>query len=342
MNTVFLGNQTAEIGANAFAGCSALSDVRIPGSVEAIGEKAFADCENLVLVCPTDSLAQNYAQKNEISTRSEKKSLVNLELYTQSHKQAFLSSEHLDLTGLSLKAVYEDGSSEIVTGGFTALTESRQAGQNTVQLIYGGKCVSYQVEITADPQELETYEIRYEDETGAKLAPGKTAQAMFGSTKTEFAVEILGISQQMRKYRSEWAALKNGYLYIERKKRLDIDETQIYREIQYEYTGLPITPVLALFYNGQELIQGRDYRMDMENNIEVGTGQVRIWGVGEYSGVMVLTFILKIRMTKIRQIPRRPIRRRTRISRNLRNRFWCGRYACQEYQNRSLQEKNSP
>ncbi len=218
MNTVFLGNQTAEIGANAFAGCSALSDVRIPGSVGAIGEKAFADCENLVLVCPTDSLAQNYAQKNEISTRSEKKSLVNLELYTQSHKQAFLSSEHLDLTGLSLKAVYEDGSSEIVTGGFTALTESRQAGQNTVQLIYGGKCVSYQVEITADPQELETYEIRYEDETGAKLAPGKTAQAMFGSTKTEFAVEILGISQQMRKYRSEWAALKNGYLYIERKK----------------------------------------------------------------------------------------------------------------------------
>lgn len=293
LNTVFLGNQTAEIGANAFAGCSALSDVRIPGSVEAIGEKAFADCENLVLVCPTDSLAQNYAQKNEISTRSEKKSLVNLELYTQSYKQAFLSSEPLDLTGLSLKAVYEDGSSEIVTEGFTALTESRQAGQNTVQVIYGGKCVSYQVEITADPQELETYEIRYEDETGAKLAPGKTAQAMFGSIKTEFAVGIPGYIPtneeiQIRVGSSEeWV-----FVYIE-KKRLDIEETQIYREIQYEYTGLPITPVLALFYNGQELIQGRDYRMDMENNIEVGTGQVRIWGVGEYSGVMVFNFYIE-------------------------------------------------
>ncbi len=57
--------------------------------------------------------------------------------------------------------------------------------------------------------------------------------------------------------------------------------------------GCPLLPFWLFFYNGQELIQGRDYRMDMENNIEVGTGQVRIWGVGEYSGVMVFNFYIE-------------------------------------------------
>jgi hypothetical protein len=47
---------TTEIGDSAFAGCSSLASVTIPGSVTAIGEYAFCHCSSLVSVTIPDSV----------------------------------------------------------------------------------------------------------------------------------------------------------------------------------------------------------------------------------------------------------------------------------------------
>lgn len=47
-----------EIGANAFAGCTELTSVQFPESVEKIGDQAFAGCKNLSSVLFPDNLVQ--------------------------------------------------------------------------------------------------------------------------------------------------------------------------------------------------------------------------------------------------------------------------------------------
>lgn len=48
------------------------------------------------------------------------------------------------------------------------------------------------------------------------------------------------------------------------------------------YTGNPIRPVPKISYNGVELIQGVDYTVTYEDNVEVGTGVVTCTGIGKY------------------------------------------------------------
>ena len=50
----------------AFSGCSALKIVRIPSSVYYIADDAFANCGNVIFICPGDSYACQYAIQNGI------------------------------------------------------------------------------------------------------------------------------------------------------------------------------------------------------------------------------------------------------------------------------------
>ena len=61
-------------------------------------------------------------------------------------------------------------------------------------------------------------------------------------------------------------------------------------EKSYTYTGKPIKPPFALNINGKTLVQGEDYRMEILDNINVGTAHVYITGLGDYTGSYVYTF----------------------------------------------------
>ena len=62
------------------------------------------------------------------------------------------------------------------------------------------------------------------------------------------------------------------------------------------YTGAPIEPeveqVCGLRADGQivELVNGRDYEVSYENNIEIGTAMVNVTGIGEYEGCISAEF----------------------------------------------------
>ena len=85
-------------------------------------------------------------------------------------------------------------------------------------------------------------------------------------------------------------------LYDESERRLagkDIsNDAVISNLIDKEYTGSEITqsPLVTLNSTGTQLIEGTDYTVEYENNIEVGTATVRVRGIGDYRGFVEDTF----------------------------------------------------
>ena len=67
------------------------------------------------------------------------------------------------------------------------------------------------------------------------------------------------------------------------------------------YTGEPLTPLPTLTFAGEALAEGDDYSLgDYENNVEVGTARLTVWGEGNFAGTKVLTFeISEVEKTSI-------------------------------------------
>ena len=63
----FSDENTTSIGTSCFMNCQQLRLISIPSSVEAIGEAAFSNCPNLVILCHKGSVAENHAIKNQIT-----------------------------------------------------------------------------------------------------------------------------------------------------------------------------------------------------------------------------------------------------------------------------------
>lgn len=55
------------------------------------------------------------------------------------------------------------------------------------------------------------------------------------------------------------------------------------------YTGSEITPAVIVTYGGVTLTEGVDYTLSYQNNIEIGTATVSVYGIGDYSGLIDLT-----------------------------------------------------
>lgn len=66
------GDDLIAIGAGAFKGCANLRQITIPDSVTYIAPDAFDGCVGLVIICKSDSYAQQYADENEIAWRESR------------------------------------------------------------------------------------------------------------------------------------------------------------------------------------------------------------------------------------------------------------------------------
>lgn len=56
------------------------------------------------------------------------------------------------------------------------------------------------------------------------------------------------------------------------------------------YTGKPYTPKCVVNYLGETLKEGRDYKLDYQNNVNAGTATVVITGMGAYNGTAKKSF----------------------------------------------------
>ncbi len=59
---------------------------------------------------------------------------------------------------------------------------------------------------------------------------------------------------------------------------------------KFTYTGKAINPAISIKNNGVVLKKGTDYKVEYSNNTNVGTGKIKITGIGKYNGVVNKTF----------------------------------------------------
>lgn len=61
---------------------------------------------------------------------------------------------------------------------------------------------------------------------------------------------------------------------------------------EFIYNGRPHLPAVTVKYGDEVLISGQHYRVDYDNNIDVGEATVTVTGLGIYSGSRILTFTI--------------------------------------------------
>ena len=71
MERVILAENVINIGNRAFAECESLLIVRMPDSIVSIADDAFEDCENVTFICESENVAAAYAVEHNIPYRIE-------------------------------------------------------------------------------------------------------------------------------------------------------------------------------------------------------------------------------------------------------------------------------
>lgn len=80
---------------------------------------------------------------------------------------------------------------------------------------------------------------------------------------------------------------------IKETERIDISKQSISSISDQTYTGIKITPSVEIKNGDSTLIQGKDYILTYQNNIDVGTSKIIITGIGNYSGSAEKNFQIK-------------------------------------------------
>lgn len=78
----------------------------------------------------------------------------------------------------------------------------------------------------------------------------------------------------------------NNYSY----GNISITKTTVSSIYSQKYTGYQIRPNIYLRYNGDLLQEGIDYKLEYSNNINIGYGQIKITGIGNFYGTKTISF----------------------------------------------------
>ncbi len=68
------------------------------------------------------------------------------------------------------------------------------------------------------------------------------------------------------------------------------DQVSLAAIAEQKQTGAEVKPGVKLIFNGKDLVEGRDYTLKYENNIEPGTAKVTITGTGNFAGTRETAF----------------------------------------------------
>ena len=195
------------------------------------------------------------------------KSISTLEIYTLPRKITFVQgAPSFACAGLSLKATYTDGTSEIYHRGYGLNGwGTSNLGSKTVTATYGSFRPAFNIEIVSESQAACKHTTTYEDVQAATLnLDGKV------TIRCQDCGEAL-------------------------------DETTVYRPDSFSlsstcfnYDGQPKTPVVVVKdRTGNALLQDVDYTVTYPvNREEVGKYTVTVTLIGKYSGVKKLEFTI--------------------------------------------------
>lgn len=312
MSDIFFGGELKDIGDYAFKECTAMDQLTLPDSVETLGTSVFSGIESITVSAKNTEVIDNYCKTSDdnVLVNDLPADLKEISILSPATNQSYTMSEisepdekdyesgktsPVDLSGLTLKATYDDGSEETVEDGFYAEFEEKKAGESLIIVHYQGKTVSYTVDVTNDECK---YDISYVDEWDNEIADVKYGTAMSGNKITVDVPEIEGYRPISEVTEQMIGADNHFVVNYETIKKPSVDDAEITLSgTSFEYTGKEITPEVKVIYQGNTLVKDKDYILIYENNIEVGEAAVEIDGIGEYEGVAVALFTIEAAST---------------------------------------------
>jgi hypothetical protein len=93
-------------------------------------------------------LTVNYAGKTiSVVLAVNSKTITDVSLATIADKTIYMVGEELDLTGLTVNVNYDNGTSAVIAEGFVATVDLTTPGTKTVEVMYEGFAVTFDVEV---------------------------------------------------------------------------------------------------------------------------------------------------------------------------------------------------
>ncbi|WP_293975282.1 leucine-rich repeat protein [uncultured Ruminococcus sp.] len=164
-----IGGKVIEIGENAFKNCTSLETVYFNGCNTTISDNAFDGCQStLIIYGYAGSTAEEFANSKGFEFVDIGNAVKSLEILTPANNTDYKCGDDVSAEGLTLKAEYYNGESEVVESGFSVAYDTSKAGKGTVNISYGNALVSYEINI----EETEGKEILLNRES-VNLIPGE-------------------------------------------------------------------------------------------------------------------------------------------------------------------------
>ena len=164
LKTVTIGKHVTDIAESAFSGCTSLTEVIIPKALNAIQKNAFYNCSALATVKYTGTQARWNTLKNDGISSGGNSYLLNAKNFvynysplasvavkTKPSKTTYIVGETFSSAGLKLTATYENGTTKVITSGFTCTPSGKlnTLGQQKIVVTYGGKTTAFYVTVNA-------------------------------------------------------------------------------------------------------------------------------------------------------------------------------------------------
>ena len=299
LSSVTLSKALKQIGESAFNNCDTLTSIKIPDSVELIGYRAFYDCEKLADVNMGNGVSKLYSEAFRLCPALTK--IVLSANLTEIPEYAFA-----DCTKLTDVTIYP-GVTEIATNAFSypAKTTMRGLKGSYAQTYANDRGMTFEAITSVDASMLTVKFKNDYDEyenapsytyTGKPFKPD--VKVYLGSYEltagTDYKIVSykdntkIGTATCTIQGLGTYTGTTTGSFTI---APIPLPDYSWYYSLEYsnyDYTGKEIKPAVTC----EGLTEGTDFTVSYKDNINAGTAQVIITGIGNYSGTYTLEFTI--------------------------------------------------
>ena len=299
LSSVTLSKALEQIGESTFNNCDSLTAIKIPDSVETIGYRAFYGCEKLADVNMGNGVSKLYSEAFRLCPALTKIVLSNN--LTSIPEYAFA-----DCTKLTDVTIYP-GVTEIATNAFSypAKTTMRGLKGSYAETYANDRGMTFEAITSVDASMLTVKFKNDYDEyenapsytyTGKPFKPD--VKVYLGSYEltagTDYKIVSyknntkIGTATCTIQGLGTYTGTTTGSFTI---APIPLPDYSWYYSLEYsnyDYTGKEIKPAVTC----EGLTEGTDFTVSYKDNINAGTAQVIITGIGNYSGTYTLEFTI--------------------------------------------------
>ena len=290
---ITIPNSVREIGGGAFSNCSSLKSIKLPSKLKYVGGGAFSDCSSLTNITMANGVIEigsdAFRGCSSLTNITMSNNVIEIGVDT------FKGCSNLKSITLPSKLRYIGNGAFFGCSSLTNITFP-----NTVRKIGDGAfsgCSSLTTITIPDTM----WEIREEAFSGCSSLTSITIPAgvrLIGNQAFS-GCESLNIFFDGSDKR--WGAINESdkaeyktITFSVNSGTFSVDADFNLPKTAYNYTGNQVKPSVTVIYNGNQLVQDKDYNLMYENNINIGTATVNVNGIGSYSGTATLQFRIRL------------------------------------------------